>query len=176
MASGSRSRTRSGAKEYDADREFPPTKNFHPPTKLPTQNRVIRMLRYHMELDGRGVVTTAMAVREVAKQIHAKYYHDTIYCVSLHTIHRSVEALKRVYSEGRMRYSQNRENSRAVKDYKELFEKKDKLFEVYAEDPVRRQAVKNEWGVSMSEMEHMYYENQKTKRKMFCSKGVDPVW
>ena len=41
---------------------------------------------------------------------------------------------------------------------------------------MRRQAVENEWGVSMSEMEHMYYENQKTERKMFCSRGVDPVW
>ncbi|KAK5870622.1 hypothetical protein PBY51_003554 [Eleginops maclovinus] len=28
----------------------------------------------------------------------------------------------------------------------------------------------------MSEMEHKYYEDQKTERRMFCSKGVDPVW
>ena len=28
----------------------------------------------------------------------------------------------------------------------------------------------------MSEMEHKYYEDQKTERKMSCSKGVDPVW
>ncbi|KAK5923229.1 hypothetical protein CgunFtcFv8_000220 [Champsocephalus gunnari] len=28
----------------------------------------------------------------------------------------------------------------------------------------------------MSEMEHKYYEDQKTERRMFCSKGVDSVW
>ncbi|KAK0140176.1 hypothetical protein N1851_022930 [Merluccius polli] len=28
----------------------------------------------------------------------------------------------------------------------------------------------------MSEMELKYYEDQKTERRMFCSKGVDPVW
>ena len=170
-ASGSRSRTRLGAKEYDAEREFPPAAHQAPHTEERDRNVEIRP-----GTGGQGVVTTAMAVREVAKQIYAKYYHGTIYCVSLHTIHRRVEDLKRVYSEGRMRYSQNRENFRAVKDYKELFEKKDKQFEVYTEDPVRRQAVEKEWGVSMSEMEHMYYEDQKTDRKMFCSRGVDPVW
>jgi hypothetical protein len=28
----------------------------------------------------------------------------------------------------------------------------------------------------MSDMEYKYYEDQKTERKMLCSKGVDPVW
>ena len=28
----------------------------------------------------------------------------------------------------------------------------------------------------MSDMEYKYYEDQKTERKMFCFKGVDPVW
>ena len=28
----------------------------------------------------------------------------------------------------------------------------------------------------MSDMEYIYYEDQKTDRKMLCSKGVDPVW
>ncbi|KAJ8411823.1 hypothetical protein AAFF_G00154610 [Aldrovandia affinis] len=28
----------------------------------------------------------------------------------------------------------------------------------------------------MSDMEYQYYEDQKTERKMLCSKGVDPVW
>ena len=28
----------------------------------------------------------------------------------------------------------------------------------------------------MTPMEYAYYEDQKTDRKMECSKGVDPVW
>ena len=82
------------------------------------------------------MVTKAMSVREVAKQIYAEYFHDTIYSVSLHTILRRVEALKRVYSEDMMRYSQNRDNSR-VENYKKLFGKEDKLFDFYAEDSLR---------------------------------------
>jgi hypothetical protein len=66
--------------------------------------------------------------------------------------------------------------SKAVVDYKDLFHRKNELFDVYAEDPSRRKIVQNEWGVSMSEMEYRYYEDQKTERKMICSKGVDPVW
>ena len=51
---------------FDADRDFPPSKDFQPSTKLPT---VIGMLRYHLEREGKGTMTNAMAVREVAKQV-----------------------------------------------------------------------------------------------------------
>eukprot|EP00058_Branchiostoma_floridae_P018115 XP_002603604.1 hypothetical protein BRAFLDRAFT_93148 [Branchiostoma floridae] len=177
MATCSRPKTRSEAKELDADKAFPPSKHFNPPTKLPTLQSVISMLRYHLEVEGIGKVTTDMAVSEVAKQVYAKYYHDTVYCVSLSTIKRRVEALRKQFTEGRKRYGQKgKENSKAVNDYKELFERKGQLFDVYLEDPVRRQALQEEWGVSMSDMEHKYYEDQKTERKMYCHKGVDPVW
>ena len=69
-----------------------------------------------------------------------------------------------------------KEESKAVKECKELFTKQNELFDVYAEDPEIRKKLEKEWGVSMSEMEYKYYEDQKTERKMFCSKGVDPVW
>ena len=70
--------TRSEGKIMDFDQDFPPCRQFQPPTKLPTVQSVIRVLRFHLGLGniaGIGKVTTDMAVREVAKQIYAKYYH-----------------------------------------------------------------------------------------------------
>ncbi|KAJ8397114.1 hypothetical protein AAFF_G00009680 [Aldrovandia affinis] len=63
-------KTRSKAKDFDTDKDFPPSKYLQPPTKLPTLQSVIGMIRYHLE-PGNGKVTTDMAVREVAKQIYA---------------------------------------------------------------------------------------------------------
>ena len=169
-------KTRSAGKVYDADTDFPPSKDFQPPTKLPTLQSVIGMIRYHLEI-GCGRVTTNMALREVAKQVYAKYYHDTVFCVSLSSILRRLEGIWQQFSEGRKRYGQTgKEKSLAVKQYKELFHTKSELFDVFAHDHIRRQSLEKEWGVTMSEMEHKYYEDQKTERKMSCSKGVDPVW
>ena len=82
------------------------------------------MLRYHLERQGKGTVTNAMAVREVAKQVYAKYFHDTVFCVSVSTIQRRVEKLRKTFSVGRMRYDETgKQESRAVKEYKELFTK-----------------------------------------------------
>ena len=77
------------------------------------------MLRYHLERQGKGTVTNAMAVREVAKQVYAKYFHDTVFCVSVSTIQRSVEKLRKTFSisVGRMRNGETgKEESRAVKE------------------------------------------------------------
>ena len=94
-------KTRSQTKDLDPDKDFPPCKYFQPPTKLPTVQSVIGMLRYHLEMVGIGKVTTDMAVQEVAKQVYTKYYHDTVFCVSLTTIHRRVKALRKQFSEGK---------------------------------------------------------------------------
>ena len=69
-------------------------------------------------------MTNAMAVREVAKQVYAKYFHDTVFCVSVSTIERRVEKLRKTFSVGRMRYGESgKEESKPVKEYKELFTK-----------------------------------------------------
>ena len=70
------------------------------------------MLRYHLERQGKGTVSNAMAVREVAKQVYAKYFHDTVFCVSVSTIQRRVEKLRKTFSVGRMR---NDERQRRIK-------------------------------------------------------------
>ena len=33
-----------------------------------------------------------------------------------------------------------------------------------------------DWRVTMSGMEFMYLQDQRTERKMECDRGVDPVW
>ena len=93
------------------------------------------MIRYHLEM-GSGRVTTNMAAREVAKRVYAKYYHDTVFCVSLSTIQRRVEGIWKQFIEGRKRYGQTgKENLLSVKQYKELFHTKSELFHVFAHDP-----------------------------------------
>ena len=68
------------------------------------------------------------------------------------------------------------DNFKAVVRYKELVEIADGLWDVFAQDPKRRTECVKQWGVSMSESEHRYYEDQKGPRLMECDKGVDPVW
>ena len=76
---------------------------------------------------------------------------NTVFCVSVSTIQRRVEKLRKTFSVGRMRYGETgKEESRAVKEYKELFTKQN---DVYAEGSELRKKLEKEWGVSMSEME-----------------------
>ena len=176
LASGRASR--SGGKIYDADVEFPPMKIYEPKSKLPTIRSVIGMLRYHVGKGGAGK-SVDIAVREVAKQVMAKWYHDTVCCKSLSTITREVEKLRSTFVNGKRRFTARGEkslNEAVVKKYLELFDIKSSLFDIYQEDKDKRMQVEAEWGVTMSPMEYQYYEDQKSERKMECTKGVDPVW
>ena len=110
-------KTRSRDKAFDADRDFAPSKDFQSSTKLPTIKSVLGMLRYHLEREGKGTVTNAMALREVAKQVYAKFFHVTVFCVSVSTIERRVEKLKKTFSVGRMMYGESgKEESKPVKE------------------------------------------------------------
>ena len=175
-------KTRSEGHIFDFHKEFPPCKTFQPPTQLPTVRSVIGLLRHHLDVTTgtgpmRGKVTTDMAICEVAKQIYAKYYHDTVHCVHTTTIARRVRDLRQKFIEGKKKLGEKRKEEQTVaKKYKMLFETKHNLFDVYENDPDRQTAIAEEWGVKMTTMEHQYYEDQKTDRKMICSKGVDPVW
>ena len=57
-----------------------------------------------------------------------------------------------------------------------MLTKKNKLFDVFQTDKQERMKVQEDWGVKMSKRDFLYYEDQNGPRKMFCSKGVDPVW
>ena len=70
-----------------------------------------------------------------------------------------------------------KENSSAVVKYKEFVDQdKDKLFDVFQEDRAAQLKLQQLWGVTMSPKEFLYYEDQKSDRKMYCSRGVDPVY
>ena len=169
--------TRSDGPLLDIEAEFPPMKCYEPKSKLPTVKSVVGMIRYHTGKGGAGK-SADIALREVAKQIYAKWYHDTVACKSLPTITRELEKLRSIFTEGKKRYSQGVKfhNQAIVKKFLGMVSEKGKLFDVYQENMEKRKAVEAEWGVTMSQMEFTYYEDQKTCRKMECSKGVDPVW
>ena len=100
-----------------------------------------------------------------------------MYCVSLSTIVRKVNELKKLVTEGKKRAGEKgKESHKVVIEYKKLFDTKNTLFDVYQIKSDRQKTLEEEWGVKMSEREYQYYENQKTERKTVCSKGVDPVW
>ena len=64
---------------------------------------------------------------EVAKELLSKYYHNTVSCVSFRTIVTRVEGKKMLKEKGK-------ENSKAVKDYKDPLEKKNTLFDIATDD------------------------------------------
>ena len=88
--------SRSGGTIFDADVEFPPMRTYEPKSKLPTIKSIIGMLRYHIGRGGGGK-SVESSVREVAKQVLAKWYHDTVACKSLSSIVREVEKLRATF-------------------------------------------------------------------------------
>ena len=52
---------------------------------------------------GRGVWGLLMCLREVAKQVYSKYYHDTVFCFSISTIQRRLKDLMEIFNQGRKR-------------------------------------------------------------------------
>lgn len=79
-----------------------------------------------------------------------------------------MERLRKTFSIGRMRYGETgKEESKAVKEYKELFTKQNELFDVYAEGPEIKKKLEKEWGVSMSEMEYSTTRTRRQKTRCF---------
>ena len=75
-----------------------------------------------------------------------------------------------------MNAGQKETNSVVVK-FKQLVDQdKDKLFDVFQQDRAKLLKLQIDWRVSMSPKEYIYYEDQKTARKMFCDRGIDPVY
>ena len=75
--------TRSSGPVLDPDFVFPAVSKLS--TQLPDIGSVIGMVRHHMRA-GFGVRSEVDVIREVAKQVYSKWWHDTIYCISLEGI------------------------------------------------------------------------------------------
>ena len=64
----------------------------------------------------------------------------------------------------------------SITKFKELVGQKDKLYDIFEDDDIRRWDKEKEWGVLMGKMEKMYLEDMRGDRKMECGGSVDPVW
>ena len=122
----------------------------------------------------------------MAKMIYAKWYHDSIPCISMSHLVKKLTNLLASVKEGYKRYQQQlkagKGERKAVTEYKAMVYKKDELFDILPrkpngeEDWQRIRQVEDSWGVKMGKMEEIYYENMKSERNMECGRGVDPVW
>ena len=164
---------------FDFSQEFPPMKQFTPSNMLPDFKSVVGVLRYTLEVEGKGKpwVTTEKAVREVGKEVLAKYFHDNVYHKSLNTICKMIRKVYDTYTEGKHRQAQGRLNSDGYKQFEELYRKKHKLFDVYPEQSERILKCQEEWGgLRMTERDMAYYQDQKGNRLMVCENKCDPIF
>ena len=103
---------------------------FTPSDKLPDYLNVVGMSRNLLEGKGQGRgVTVDVAVREVSKEVLAKWFHDTVYHKSLNTICKMVGKVHSTYIEGKRRLGQGKLESEAYKQLVELYKKKRQLFD-----------------------------------------------
>ena len=121
------------------------------------------------------------AAREVAKEVYCKYYNDNVCCITLEGMFLKIQQEYEKMKVGKQRLSQGREGAKEVAYLKEQVEKKDKIFPVFLDpekegDMEKIRKCEVDWRVTMSGMEFMYLQDQRTERKMECDRGVDPVW
>ena len=164
-------KTKQSGPVLDADIVFPMMEKFQHKRQLPTIKSVIGVLRH---LSDKKVAHNS-AIKEVVKLVYSKWYHDSVYCFTFRFMERKLTEMWKDFREGKKRVGRG-DSSKVVSKYKELVENADKLWDVYATDDAMRMNCRTEWGVTMSENEHRYYEDQKGPRLMECDKGVDPVW
>ena len=88
-----------------------------PTTQLPDIACVIGMVKFHLR-EGMGIRSEKSVMREVSKQVYSKWWHDTVYCISLEGIVKKVTKLWTEYKEGVKRLRAGRETSGAVVRYK----------------------------------------------------------
>ena len=106
-------KTRKSSGGIDPNVLFPAMTNFLHPTKLPVIKSVIGVMR-HLMAGGKENMSVKGAVREVAKRIYAKWFHDTVYCTPLSTIIDRLEKMWNVFKEGKMRFNAGRLDGKAV--------------------------------------------------------------
>ena len=166
-----KTRTKSGGIEPDV--LFPEIPKFLPSSQLPTIKSVIGVLR-HLTSGGKSQVKHDDAVREVAKQVYAKWFHDTVYCITMPGVVKKLTKLWKTFREGKRRLNEG--EGKAVQEYKVMAAQADQLFDIGTSSSQQEEKCKEDWGVAMSPAEKAYYLDQQTERKMECNKGVDPVW
>ena len=159
----------------DADLVFPECPK--PTTQLPDIACVIGMVKFNLRVKVGAVVKSEKEViREVAKLVYSKWWHDTVYCLTVEGIVWRITELYKQYKEGWKRLRAGRETSAAAMQYTQIVETRFHLFDIFPDDLDRRDHCEDDWGVKMSPAEKAYYEDQKIERKQFCDRAADPVW
>ena len=152
-------KTRNQSGGIDPSVVFPSMPKFLPSSQLPTIKSVIGVLQ-HLVLQNlaSGVPQTSHkdAVREVAKLVYAKWYHDTVYCLPLNGIDRKLEKMWATFREGKKRFASG-QGGKAVEDYRKIAEQSEKLFDVGATTADQIAKCKEDWGVTMTEAEYRYF-------------------
>ena len=164
--------------DFDLNEAFPQMKMFHPGNKLPTIASVVGMIRHYKSLS-KGLkgkqMTGKVALREVAKILEAKWYHDSLPCIDFEALVKRLDGLYTTVLNG-SRDMRRAVNRTTTTKYKELVGDKDKLYDIFETDKEKRKDKELEWGVSMGKMEMIYLEDMRGDRKMECGGSVDPVW
>ena len=105
---------------------FPPLERFNPPDKLPTYASIVGRIRY-LSGGGKRNMPADKAIVEVAKEVEAKYYHDTVFCKSLSEITREIKKMWTMYQDGKKLAKAGRLTLTKAKAYVELTKEKDLL-------------------------------------------------
>ena len=106
-------KTRKSSGGMDLNVLFPEIENFLHPTKLPVIKSVIGVMR-HLMAGGKARMSVKEASREVAKRVYAKWFHDTIYCISLNAVMDRLEKMWLTFKEGKRRFNEGRLDGKAV--------------------------------------------------------------
>ena len=80
-------KTRANSGSIEPEVLFPSVPKFVPSLQLPTVRSVIGVMR-HLTA---AKVAHDKAVREVSKLLYAKWFHDTVYCIPVNGIKRTLE-------------------------------------------------------------------------------------
>ena len=93
-------KTRKQSADINPDIIFPHLDQFLHPKKLPVYKSIIGVLR---SLTAGGKVQTKHkdAVREVAKLVISKWFHDSIFCLALDTVVNRIRKIWEIFCEGK---------------------------------------------------------------------------
>ena len=89
--------TRSSGPILEPEFAFPEVKKTS--TQLPDYASIIGLVRYHLRI-GFGKKSEKDCIREVAKLVYSKWWHDTVYCLTLNAVVYKITTVYKQFKEG----------------------------------------------------------------------------
>ena len=100
--------TRSSGPLLDPEIVFPECEQVS--TQLPDIKMVIGLVKFIQKRNSGPGWDELRILREVTKLVYTKWWHDTVYCISLRAVDKRVTKLWNEYKEGLKRLRAGREN------------------------------------------------------------------